>query len=722
MFEKDTKWIGVSDDIGDACPEFVKNFTIGKQIKNAHISITAQGVYEAECNGKRVGDFVLAPGWTSYEKRLQVQTYDIKPLLKDGDNKICITVGRGWYASHMPGWNPPGNTSKEKRISSRRAVIAEISVEYEDGSFEKIVTDRNWKWHQSGFRFSEIYDGEVYDASFLDEKFLPVEPFDPDLNILIPQEGEYIKELECINARKVFKTPLGETVVDFGQVITGYVEFDVRAKAQDKVEFLHGEVLDRDGNFYNANYRGAKAQVTYICKDGDQTWHPHLTFFGFRYIKLVSFPGNPAKEDFRAYLVSSEMKRTGFIRTGHEKINQLISNILWGQRDNFLDVPTDCPQRDERLGWTGDAQVFAKSATLNYDTEKFYRKWLHDLKADQRPDGAVGKVIPDLLAGEKPSAAWGDAAVIIPWQVWQTYGNREVLNDQFSSMKAWVDYIGSVTEEPYLWIGGEHYGDWLGLDAPVGSYRGSSREEFIASAFYAYDVKLLIMAGEEIGQDMSEYRALLDKIKCAFKKRFPECTTQTESVLVIHFDLTDDPKAEADRLAERIRNDGMQMKTGFVGTPYLLHVLTKYGYPDIAYELLLREKYPSWLYSVNKGATTVWEHWDGIMEDGSFWSPNMNSFNHYAFGSVIDWIYERAAGITHTESAAGFSEAIIAPCPDPRLKFMDTELMTRSGMIRSMWKYTDDGIRYEIEVEMPALIKIGGITKNVGPGRYIFWG
>ncbi|MBP5332128.1 MAG: family 78 glycoside hydrolase catalytic domain, partial [Lachnospiraceae bacterium] len=472
MFDGDAKWIGKPGETSDVCPEFVRKFSIGRPVKDAHMSITALGVYEAYCNGKRVGDFVLAPGWTVYEKRLQVQTYDIKDLLVQGDNELDVTVGRGWYASPIPGWEPKGGISKKDRAARRTGLIAMIVIEYEDGTQDTVVTDNEWNWRQSKVRFSEIYDGEEYDASFEDHTLLPVETFEHDRNILIPQEGEFIKETERVNAVKVIRTPSGETVVDFGQNITGYVEFDVKAAAGDRIEFLHGEVLDREGNFYNANYRGAKAKVTYICSEGSQTWHPHLTFFGFRYIKLVSFPGNPKKEDFRAYLVSSDLKQTGFIRTGHEKINQLISNVLWGQRDNFLDVPTDCPQRDERLGWTGDAQVFARSATLNYDVEKFYRKWLHDLKADQRPDGAVGKVIPDLMPGDPPSAAWADAAVIIPWQVWQTYGNDTVLKDQFSSMKAWVDYIGSVTEEPYLWIGGVHYGDWLGLDAPAGSYRG----------------------------------------------------------------------------------------------------------------------------------------------------------------------------------------------------------------------------------------------------------
>lgn len=712
------KWVQISEEIGDACPTFSKTWAESKDVSRAILRITALGVYEGMLNGKRIGEFVLAPGWTAYEKRLQVQTYDVTELLSE-KNTLEVTVGKGWYASPMPGWtDTPDKTARSLR---KTGIIAELNITYTDGSKNLISTDETWTWNESCIRFSEIYDGEIYDALYEDKELKKVCCFDGPFETLISQEGEEIREMEVISAKSIFISPAGETIVDFGQEITGYVEFTADAKAGARIRILHGEVLDRNGNFYNANYRSAKAEIKYICKEGYQIWHPHLTFFGFRYIKLAEFPGTPAPEQFSGIAVYSNIQRTGYICCGHDGINRLISNIFWGQKGNFLDVPTDCPQRDERLGWTGDAEVFVKAASLNYDVEKFFSKWLHDLSADQRADGSVGSVIPDYIPEDEPSAAWGDAAVICPWRIYQTYGNSSILWDQFSSMKKWVDYITHTTTEEYLWIGGKHFGDWLGLDAPAGSYKGSTREDFIASAFYAYSTELLVKAGQVLKKDMSGYYSLHEKIVDAFRRKFPSYKTQTEHILAIEFGLAENPQKTADNLAELIQKDGIQMKTGFVGTPYLLHTLSDYGYIELAYSLLLREKYPSWLYSVNKGATTIWEHWDGIMENGDFWSKDMNSFNHYAYGSVIDWIYEKAAGICHEETYPGFSEAVIEPHPDKRLGWLEAKIVTRNGIIRSKWNWQDDIIRYEIETEVPAFIKIDGIQRRVQPGKYVLW-
>ena len=395
----------------------------------------------------------------------------------------------------------------------------------------------------------------------------------------------------------------------------------------------------------------------------------------------------------------------------------MFSNIFWGQKGNFLDVPTDCPQRDERLGWTGDAQVFVKAASYNYDVERFFRKWLHDVAADQRLDGAVGQVIPDYLPAGLPSAAWGDAAVICPWQIYLTYGNKEVLADQFDSMKKWVDYITASTKTPYLWTGGMHFGDWLGLDAPSGSYKGSSDEDFIATAFYAYSTSIVVKAGKVLDEDVVEYEELYENIVKAFRLAYPEYRTQTEHILAIQFRLAEDLRKTADELAEMIQEDGCQIRTGFVGTPYILHVLSEYGHNDLAYSLFLREEYPSWLFSVNQGATTIWEHWDGIMENGDFWSTDMNSFNHYAYGSVADWVYEKAAGIRLLEENAGFSKVKIQPMPDERLEWMEASIETRHGKISSKWKYIDGKVCYEIAVPVEAEIVIGDKKMIVQPGN-----
>lgn len=702
------------------CPVFRKVFPVRGEIRKASLEITALGVYKAELNGRRIGEFILAPGWTSYQKRLQVQTYDVTGLLRPGtDNELFVTVGRGWFRSPMPGF--VDTEDKKLRYEQPGGLIAALTLTYAGGREEVIRTDDSWECGESPVRFSEIYDGERYDACFETKEWKPASILTWPKEILIPQEGEEIREMEEAAAQRVFRTPKGELVVDFGQEVTGYVKFSVNAAAGDRVRFVHGEVLDAEGNFYNANYRSAKAEVEYICRGGEQTWQPQLTFFGFRYICLLEFPGEARAEQFRAVVIHSAMRRTGRIECGEPMLNRLFSNVVWGQLGNFVDVPTDCPQRDERLGWTGDAQVFVKAASLNFDVERFFRKWLRDLAADQRESGEVGQVIPDLLPEMEGSAAWGDAALICPWQIYQTYGDSAVLAEQFHSMKKWVDFIGTATNTPDMWTGHFHFGDWLGLDAPSGSYKGSSRDDLIATAFYANSTELLIKSGRVLGRDMSEYEALYERIAAAFRRAFPEYRTQTEHVLAVRFHLAEDLQKTADALAEMIVKDGTQLKTGFVGTPYLLHVLSDYGHADLAWKLLLRREYPSWLYPVGKGATTVWEHWDGIREDGTFWSTDMNSFNHYAYGAVTDWVYEKAAGIFHEETEPGFTKLVFEPHPCSKVGWMKAELKTRKGEIRSAWRFEDGQCRIELETPVPAQVRLGSGVREVPAGRYLFW-
>lgn len=710
------KWITSLQDYGHAALEFQREWKTEKKILHASLAITALGVYETSINGKRVSDYVLAPGWTAYEKRLQYQQYDITPWIL-AENQLSVTVGKGWFSSRMPGFMDLPD--KKERMGRPNGILAEIALEYEDGSKEKIATDESWLCRESAIRWNDLYDGETYDASYEPEEWQNARAFSWPKDILIPQEGEEIREKERIAVQDVLHTPAGETVLDFGQEVTGYVEFTVDACKGDRIRILHGEVLDQEGNFYNANYRSAKSEINYICKAGLQTWHPIVTFYGFRYIKLEEFPEEVRADRFSAIAVYSDIRRTGYLSSSSQKLNQLFSNVFWGQKGNFLDVPTDCPQRDERLGWTGDAQVFVKTASYNYDVERFFRKWLHDMAAEQEENGAVGMVIPDYLRGSVPSAAWGDAVTICPWQIYETYGNREILKEQFPSMKKWVDYITDTTTRPGCWCGGEHFGDWLGLDAPQGSYKGSSREELIATAFYAYSASLVVKVGEVLGEDVDAYRMLHRQIVKAFREMYPQYHTQTEYAVAIQFELAEDPQKAADELAELVKKDGLQLRTGFVGTPYILHSLSRYGHTELAYSLLLREEYPSWLYPVSKGATTIWEHWDGIMENGEFWSEDMNSFNHYSYGAVLDWVYEEAAGIWPAQP--GFTKARIAPKPDQRLDWLEGSLDTRNGRISSRWIHTGNRIRYEIETEVPATVVIDGKEKEVDPGRYTFW-
>lgn len=715
------EWIRPAADYGDVCPVFQKKFAFEKEVKNARLLITATGVYEAVLNGSRVGEFVLAPGWTTYEKRLQYQEYDVTQLLCR-ENELNVTVGKGWYRSPLPGWVWPERKEMLQKLSA--GMTAQLALTFADGTTETILSDESWQTAQSPVRFSEIYDGETYDAAFVPTDWTKAQVFAGPTETLIPQQGEEVREQERLAAAKLFIAPNGETVVDFGQEITGYVEISVTAEAGDTVELSHGEVLDRDGNFYNANYRGAKAKYLYHCKDGAQRYKPKMTFFGFRYIRIDRFPGgvqNARPENFTAIVVHSDMRRTGRLSCSDPLLNKLFENIVWGQKGNFLDVPTDCPQRDERLGWTGDAQAFIRTACLNYDVEKFFTKWLADMAAEQPENGMIGHVVPNILNNTDSSAAWGDAAVICPWTIYLAYGNPEILRAQYNCMKKWVSYITTHTTTEYLWTGCNHYGDWLGLDAPVGSYKGSTREDFIASAFYAHAVALVIKAGRVLNEDTAAYETLYEKIVEAFRKAYPVYQTQTECVLAAHFKLAPDCQAAADQLASMIRACGTKLQTGFVGTPYLLHVLSDYGYPALAYDLLLRRQYPSWLYPVTKGATTIWEHWDGIMENGDFWSTDMNSFNHYAYGAVADWVYCVAAGINTMEEFPGYEKVRIAPLPDARLDWLEASLQTRCGLIRSRWEKQEGMWRYEIETPVDAIIVIDGKEHAVTKGSYLFY-
>ncbi len=711
------KWIRPTRNMGDVVPRFSKNFKLNKEIQAARLFVTAMGIYEAKINGERVSRYVLAPGWTTYSHRLQYQEYDVTQLLQE-TNELNILVGKGWYRGIRNG------DFMEEQSKLPAGMIAQLELTYSDGSREIIASDSSWRVSESEILFSEIYDGEICDACRDLLATETVVEFEGPYQTLIPQEGEEILEHEVFSAIQIFVTPKGEMVIDFGQEITGYVEVTVEAHAGEVVRLSHAEVLDKHGNFYTANYRKAKANYMYICKDGKQTYHPRLTFYGFRYIRVDEFPGgagNVRPENFKAIAVYSDLKQTGHVQCSNALLNQFFSNVIWGQKDNFLDIPTDCPQRDERLGWTGDAQVFMRTAVLQFDVEKFFMKWFADMRAEQRENGMIPHIVPDIWLDDFTSTGWSDAVAICSWELYLAYGNRDILEKQFTCMKRHVDYIGTVTEKEYLWVGGEHFGDWLGLDAPSGSYKGASREDLIASAYYAYSTSLVVKAGHVLNEDVTAYEDLYQKIVENFRKSYPILHTQTEYAITIQFRLGEDCRRLSDELAELVKRDGMKLQTGFVGTPYLLHALSDFGHTDIAYSLLLRTEYPSWLYPVTKGATTVWEHWDGIMENGDFWSDNMNSFNHYSYGAVVDWVYSVAAGIRYVEEFPGYEKVRIAPIPDERLDWLEASFDSRYGRIRSGWKKEGGRWRYEITTPVKAEVVIGETTHIVQPGEYQFY-
>lgn len=698
---------------------YLKNFRCAAKAEKAILKITALGVYEVKLNGERVGDFILAPGWTSYLNRLQVQSYDVTNLLKT-ENSLEVTVGQGWRAI--------ANKRDGSDFLGYRdtALIAELTIVYADGTAESIVTDSSWTARESKLRYTNIYDGDIYDATFKAGSARYCICVDLEKDMLIPQEGEKIVEHERMPALQIIKTPAGETVIDFGQNMTGYVEFRIKGTPGAQATISHGETLDRDGNFYNANYRSADAQIKFICDGEEHTYKSALTFFGFRYIRLENWPDEVKKENFTAIVVHSDIRRTGYFECSDETVNKLFKNIIWGQKSNFLDVPTDCPQRDERLGWTGDAQVFVRTASLNFDVKRFFKKWLCDLAADQGRDGCVPHVVPNIFDDMGGSSAWSDAAVICPWEIYRTYGDKAVLEEQFDSMKAWIDWMRERSENGRR-SGGSHFGDWLGLDSPEGSYKGSTPDDLIATAYYKYSTELFIKAAHALGRDVAEYENIPVEAAKAFRREYMENgrvknATQTACVLALYFDITDDRAATAAQLNELVKRAG-HLETGFVGTPYLLHALSDNGYAETAYDLLLRREYPSWLYPISKGATTVWEHWDGIKPDGTMWSTNMNSFNHYAYGAVADWMYGAAAGINSDPDRPGFEHIIFRPVTDRRLDFVKASIDTRRGTVASEWRRENGRIKYIFTVPEGccASVIIGGEKHEVGAGTHEFF-
>ena len=716
---KDAAWIKNTKEMGETVPVFRRNFSVDKQVKNAVLEITSLGVYEAVLNGTRVGDFILAPGWTSYFKRLQYQEYDVTQLLHN-ENTLDVCVGPGWCFGRI-------NKNLRSLWNDATALLASLTISYEDGTFDFINTDETWRTSESPIRASDFYDGEIFDARVKPSDFKSAGLYTFGKDMLIPQEGEIVREQERLAPVALLHTPAGETVVDFGQNLTGYVEIQMNAKPGDVVEYSHAEVLDKDGNFYTANLRSAKQKITYICGGGEGTYKPHLTFQGFRYIRLEQWPGDVNLQSFTAIVVHSDMKRTGHFECSSALVNKLYSNIIWGQKGNYLDIPTDCPQRDERLGWTGDAQVFVRAASYNFNVERFFIKWLRDLAADQDEDGGMPHVVPTTTRKGGSSAAWGDAAVMCPWQLYLSYGNLSILSEQFESMRKWIEYIRAHGSSEYLWDDGKHFGDWLDLEAPEGAYAGATDKNLIACAFYAYSTSLLIKAGHALGRDMAEYERLHDGIVKAFRETYlkdglPVCNTQTAHVLTLRFGLAEDSRKVAASLAEKVRKNGNKLTTGFVGTPYLLHVLTENGYEELAYSLLLQEEFPSWLYSVRQGATTIWEHWDGLKPDGSMWSPDMNSFNHYAYGAVADWMFGVMAGIQTDENQPGFRHIIFKPVTDPRLSYVKASIDTRFGTVASEWKRSEGKTIYLFSVPQgcTATVDLAGNLSVICAGTHEF--
>jgi alpha-L-rhamnosidase len=718
------RWIGSPFRGGPrTCPPayyFRRSFLLDQPIASAELKITSLGLYEAECNGTEVGNEVFSPGWTDYSKRVQYRSYDILPLLKKGENALGVVLGEGWYSGTI-GWN-----AERQHYGESPLLLVRLEIRFRDGTATEIVSDQTWKTTTGPILENDFLMGESYDARLelgawtqagysdatwqsiriaLDPKIkldLAAEPAVRRLGELHPSGSPF---LSVRNGRQI-------RLYDLGQNFTGRARIAVRSKSGTTLSLRFGEILNPDGSLYVDNLRCARATDYYTCKGSDlETWEPRFTFHGFRYVEISGLVESDHFE-IVGVVLHSDMRVTGSFSCSNPLLNQLQSNIVWGQKSNFLEVPTDCPQRDERLGWTGDAQVFIRTAAFNMDIRGFFHKWMRDLRDAQINDGGIPAVVPRLIVDDSDGGpAWSDAMIICPWTVYICYEDKKILEDNYEAMVRYISSLGHhslghIRSHPDLnkWGG---FGDWLALDGG-GKTEGITSKDLIGTAFYAYDVALMMRISALLGKakDVQRFQRLHRKIVTAFQRRFVTYEglivsgTQTAYVLALQFDLL--PERLRDRaaayLALDIKNRDFHLATGFVGTPYILEVLEKYGHLEVAYRLLEQEKFPSWLFPVKNGATTIWERWDGWTPEKGPQDKAMNSYNHYAYGAVGAWIYQTVAGLDLDLQEPGYKHIIFKPRPGGSLTWAEAELKISSGKARIRWEKTPKGLSLDLHV------------------------
>jgi len=636
-------------------PYLRREFQLRTGISSARLYITSLGVYEAHLNGNVIGDQVLAPGWTVYDERLRYQTFDVTTMLHEGQNAIGIILGDGWFRGRI------GFAGGRRNIYGEHlALLAQLEIQYADGTSERIVTDdaQAWRAVTGPILMNSIYDGETYDArlehsgwtlpGFNDSAWSPVRTVEWDLETLEAPLGPPVRRIETVAPVTISQSPSGKTLVDFGQNLVGWVSITVNGSAGQTITLRHAEVLE-NGELGTRPLRFAEATDRYTLKGGGmETWEPRFTFHGFRYVEVTGWPGELNPDDLHAVVLHSDMERTGWFDCSDPLLNQFHQNVVWGMRGNFLDVPTDCPQRDERLGWTGDLQVFSPTASFLYDVGGFLQSWLRDLAVEQgKSNGSVPPVIPNVLGSAfGAGAAWADAATVVPWVLFQRFGDAKILADQFESMCAWVDHITSVAGESRLWDKGFQFGDWLDPTAPPDKpAQARTDKAIVASAYFVHSTNLVAKAAEILGRadEHKQYQTLASEARAAFAREYITPSgrlmsdAETAYALSIAFDLLPTPEQRqraGDRLNELVRESGYHIRTGFVGTPLICNALCSTGHFVAAYRLLLQQECPSWLYPVTMGATTVWERWDSMLPDGSINPGEMTSFNHYALGAL----------------------------------------------------------------------------------------
>ena len=685
-----------------------------KPIAKARLYVTALGLYQMNINGQRVGDIIFGPEWTDYRKRSRYQQYDVTRMLKQGDNVLAGLVGHGWYSGTI------GNGGF-RFYGKIPAVQAQLEVTYADGTMQQVVTDASWKQKASPILSSDFMLGENYDARLeiggwdtpnLDDRaWRPVTVRDEAPRPLQSQVSEPVRQVLEIKPKVITEPKPGCWTFDLGQNMVGFVRLKVSAPAGTKFTLRHAEMLNPDGTVYTKNLRTAVSTDTYICKgDGVEVFQPHFTFHGFRYVELTGLADKPALDTITGVVVASDTPSTGEFSCSEPRINQLYSNIVWGQRGNYLSIPTDCPQRNERLGWTGDAQVFIRTATYNADVAAFFSKWLVDVDDSQRNDGAFPDFSPATKTG-MGTAGWGDAGVICPWTIYQVYGDLRQLEEHYPAMVRWVEFCRMNSDG--LIRPNRGYGDWLSIGA-------DTPKELIGTAYFAYSTKLVAQAAKALGktEDAAKYEQLFQDIKAAFNKKFVAAdgriqgNTQSCYVLALKFDLlSEENRAKAAQyLVEDITAKNDHLSTGFIGVSYLLPVLTQVGKTDTAFKLLLQDTFPSWLFSVKHGATTIWERWDGWTPEKGFQDPGMNSFNHYSLGSCGEWMFATLAGID--TDGPGFKKLIIRPTPGEGITWVKASYHSVNGRIVSNWAIEGDKMTMNVIIPINTTATVCVPTKN----------
>ncbi|MGO4236190.1 family 78 glycoside hydrolase catalytic domain [Pseudarthrobacter sp. YAF2] len=708
----------------DGAPLLRKEFALEEgrgAVVKATLRATALGVYEAFINGSPVGPDVLSPGWSSYEWRLRYRSYDVTCLLTP-TSVLGVELGNGWYRGRLA-WHGLSNL-----YGSELGFFGQLDIEFADGHIQTIASDSSWQAGPSATTFNDLYDGQTIDArrrqkGWADPGFGPgtdwtgVRELAFDAARLAEPVGPPVVRAGVVRPVEIFTSPSGKTLVDFGQNLVGWLRFTVQGEAGQAITVRHAEVLE-DGELGVRPLRSAKATDMFILSGGEDSFEPTKTFHGFRYAEITGWPGDLTEGDLEAVVVHSDLERTGTFECSNELVNQLHRNIVWGLRGNFLDLPTDCPQRDERLGWTGDIAVFAPTAAYLYDVKGFLQDWLLDLAVEQQAaDGLVPITVPDILKycpqppefpSPESSALWSEASVWVPWALWEAYGDLSVLRNQYASMASHTGRVEGLLSANGLWDSGFQFGDWLDPDAaPDQPWAAKADTGVVATACLYRTARLTAQAAGLLGKhdDEAYFEALAARVRTAFAEHYvaadgtvsSDCTTVY--ALAIAFDVLLTPELRefaGNRLAELVRDNNYRVSTGFAGTPFITHALTDTGHVDEAYRLLLEEGCPSWLYPVTMGATTVWERWDSMLPDGTINPGEMTSFNHYALGAVADWMHKAIGGIRPLEP--GYARVLIQPQPGEGISWAKTSLKTPHGMVRVEWTLDGDGFRLEVTV------------------------